>query len=88
MHLPRLHSLNLDLEHRKPLSLHAVSFGNTAYSASLRKMVAIAEDVARAAPRDPMAPLVPCGYTDAMDTVSCMRGFLRFGGLYLFIIVY
>lgn len=56
---------------RKPLSLHAVSFGSVTSSGSLRRMVTIADQVAQAAPRDPMAPLIPCSYTDAIDTV-CM----------------
>lgn len=32
-------------------------------------MVTVAEQIAANAPRDPLAPLVPCGYTDVLDTV-------------------
>ncbi|KAG8993099.1 hypothetical protein FRB94_011065 [Tulasnella sp. JGI-2019a] len=40
-------------------------------------MVTIAEQVALNAPnRDPLAPLVPCSYTDAMDTIRLAETFL------------
>ncbi|KAG8900599.1 hypothetical protein FRB99_005954 [Tulasnella sp. 403] len=59
----------------KPLSFHSVAFGTTA--SSLRRMVTLAEQVAQAAPRDPLSPLVPCGYTDAMDTIRLAETFLQ-----------
>ncbi|KAG8984733.1 hypothetical protein FRB93_006355 [Tulasnella sp. JGI-2019a] len=63
---------------QKPLSLHAVSFGSPSSSSSLRRMVTIAEQVSQNAPnRDPLAPLVPCGYTDALDTVRLAETFLN-----------
>ncbi|KIO19086.1 hypothetical protein M407DRAFT_83261 [Tulasnella calospora MUT 4182] len=61
----------------KPLSFHSVSFGNTASSASLRRMVTIAEQVAASAPPNPLNPLVPCGYTDVMDTIRLAETFLN-----------
>lgn len=33
-------------------------------------MVTLAERVAANAPRDPLTPRVPCGYTDAIDTAG------------------
>ncbi|KAG8900672.1 hypothetical protein FRB99_005823 [Tulasnella sp. 403] len=59
----------------KPLSLHSVAFGTD--SASLRRMVSLADQVAQAAPRDPLSPLVPCDYTDAMDTIRLAETFLQ-----------
>ncbi|KIO19087.1 hypothetical protein M407DRAFT_31265 [Tulasnella calospora MUT 4182] len=38
-------------------------------------MVTIAEKVAQGAPRDPLAPVVPCGYTDTMDTIRLAETF-------------
>ncbi|KAG8918942.1 hypothetical protein FRC02_002026 [Tulasnella sp. 418] len=62
----------------KALSFHAVSFGELVWSQSLRRMVEIAEEVAKTAPKDPLAPyLVPCGYTDAMDTIKLAETFLN-----------
>ncbi|KAG8903436.1 hypothetical protein FRB99_003285 [Tulasnella sp. 403] len=59
----------------KPLSFHSVAFGTN--SASLRRMVSLAEQVAQAAPRNPLSPLVPCGYTDVMDTIRLAETFLQ-----------
>ncbi|KAG8930698.1 hypothetical protein FRC01_002392 [Tulasnella sp. 417] len=61
----------------KPLSFHSVSFGTAARSASLRRMVTIAEQVAANAPPNPLNPLVPCGYTDVMDTIRLAETFLN-----------
>ncbi|KAG8979788.1 hypothetical protein FRB93_009789, partial [Tulasnella sp. JGI-2019a] len=53
------------------------SFGPASSSSSLRRMVMIAEQVAQnASNRDPLAPLVPCSYTDAMDTIRLAETFL------------
>ncbi|KAG8901724.1 hypothetical protein FRC00_005051 [Tulasnella sp. 408] len=41
------------------------------------RMVTVAEQVATNAPRDPLTPLVPCGYTDAMDTIRLAETFLN-----------
>ncbi|TDL23180.1 hypothetical protein BD410DRAFT_721351 [Rickenella mellea] len=63
----------------KPLSFHAVSFGQNRLSASLRRMAEIAEEVASAAPRDPLIPaaaLVGSQYTEALDTVNLANTFL------------
>ncbi|KAG8855500.1 hypothetical protein FRB96_007004 [Tulasnella sp. 330] len=62
---------------QKALSLHAVSFGSASSSNSLRRMVAVAEQVAQAAPRDPLSPLIPCSYTDAIDTIRLAETFLH-----------
>ncbi|KAG9001922.1 hypothetical protein FRB90_011463 [Tulasnella sp. 427] len=61
----------------KPLSFHAVSFGQESSSASLRRMVTVAERVVQDAPRDPLAPLVPCSYSDAMDTIRLAETFIN-----------
>jgi hypothetical protein len=57
---------------RRPLSLHAVSFGQDSTSSSLRRMAQIASDVQNSAPQDPLLPAtanVPSSYTEALDTV-------------------
>ncbi|KAG8921722.1 hypothetical protein FRC02_012397, partial [Tulasnella sp. 418] len=62
----------------KPLSFHAVSFGDNRWSQSLRRMVTIADQVSKNAPKDPLAPQpVPCGYTDAMDSIKLAETFLN-----------
>jgi hypothetical protein len=61
---------------RRPLSFHAVSFGQEATSSSLRRMAQIALEVQNTAPHDPLLPAtanVPSSYTEALDTVS-LRG--------------
>ena len=57
---------------RRPLSLHAVSFGHEAASTSLRRMAQIALEVQNNAPQDPLLPVgasIPSSYTEALDTV-------------------
>jgi hypothetical protein len=57
---------------RRPLSFHAVSFGQDATSSSLRRMAQIALDVQNNAPQDPLLPAaanIPSSYTEALDTV-------------------
>jgi hypothetical protein len=59
--------------YRKPLSFHAVSFGQDSQSSYLRRMVQIALDIQTKAPRDPLAPAastVLSSYSQALDTVS------------------
>ena len=61
---------------RRPLSFHAVSFGQDAASSSLRRMAQIALDVQNNAPQDPLLPAtahVPSSYTEALDTVRGKR---------------
>ena len=61
---------------RRPLSFHAVSFGHDAASSSLRRMAQIALDVQNNAPQDPLLPAtahVPSSYTEALDTVRGNR---------------
>ena len=53
--------------HRRPLSLHTVSFGP--HNEVLRRMAQIANEVESRAPQDPMHPLVPSQYAEAIDTV-------------------
>lgn len=57
---------------RKPLSLHAVSFGQDSQSTYLRRMAHIALDAQNSAPPDPLAPAtatVLSSYSQALDTV-------------------
>ena len=61
---------------RRPLSFHAVSFGQDATSSSLRRMAQIASEVQNNAPHDPLLPPaanVPSSYTEALDTVSWLK---------------
>lgn len=63
----------------RPLSFHAVSFGQDAASSSLRRMAQIALDVQNNAPHDPLLPAtahVPSSYTEALDTVRLAETFL------------
>jgi hypothetical protein len=65
--------LNTDKLSRKPLSFHAVSFGQDNTSSSLRRMAQIAQEVQNNAPRDPLAlaaATVSSSYAEALDTVS------------------
>lgn len=62
-----------DANNRRPLSLHAVSFGQDASSASLRRMAQIALEVQNNAPHDPLLPAVanvPSSFNEALDTVG------------------
>ncbi|KAG8901723.1 hypothetical protein FRC00_005050 [Tulasnella sp. 408] len=68
---------NQAVSHGKPVSFHAVSFGQDSSSTSLRRMVTVAERVAQDAPRDPLAPVVPCSYSDAMDTIRLAETFIN-----------
>jgi len=61
-----------DVNNRRPLSFHAVSFGQDVASASLRRMAQIALGEQQNAPRDPLLPAnanIPSSYTEALDTV-------------------
>jgi len=63
----------------RPLSFHAVSFGQDASSSSLRRMSEIALEVQNNAPHDPLLPAaanVPSSYTEALDTVRLAETFL------------
>ncbi|KAF8491331.1 hypothetical protein F5888DRAFT_1736394, partial [Russula emetica] len=63
----------------RPLSFHAVSFGQMLLRPSLRRMVHIASDVQNNAPQDPLLPAtayVPSSYTEALDTVRLAETFL------------
>ncbi|KAG8924164.1 hypothetical protein FRC02_010616 [Tulasnella sp. 418] len=39
-------------------------------------MVTVSEQVAKNAPRAPLTQTVPCGYTDAIDTITLAETFL------------
>ncbi|KAL6309202.1 hypothetical protein BKA93DRAFT_724346 [Sparassis latifolia] len=64
----------------KPLSFHAVSFGQDSQSSYLRRMAQIARDAQNTAPRDPLqAPAgatVLSSYSQALDTVRLAETFL------------
>ena len=65
---------------RRPLSLHAVSFGHDAASSSLRRMAQIALEVQNNAPQDPLLPMtasIVSSYTEALDTVRGQSLFSR-----------
>jgi Mg-chelatase subunit ChlD len=56
----------------KPLSFHAISFGQESESVHLRRMVQIALDIQNDAPQDPLAPVAATllsSYSQALDTV-------------------
>ncbi|KAH8977863.1 hypothetical protein EDB86DRAFT_2816692 [Lactarius hatsudake] len=61
-----------------PLSFHAVSFGNDVYSAMLRRMVKIAQEVEKSAPRNSLTNSIPSSYTEALDTVRLTETFQGF----------
>ncbi|KAG9024254.1 hypothetical protein FRB95_011742 [Tulasnella sp. JGI-2019a] len=69
---------NLDANRkRKPLSFHAVSFGTEGQSVFLRRMVAIADQVAQGTMGHTQASLVRSEYTDAIDTIHLAETFLN-----------
>jgi hypothetical protein len=72
------------MNYRRPLSLHAVSFGHDAASSSLRRMAQIALEVQNNAPQDPLLPVavsIPSSYTEALDTVRVKCLFFHLRGL-------
>ena len=61
-----------DTNARRPLSFHAVLFGEESSSSSLRRMAEIALEVQNDGTNDPRRPTganVPSAYTEALDTV-------------------
>ena len=52
-----------------PLSFHSVAFGPS--SQRLRRMTQISTDVQNSVRPDPMNPIVPSSYSEAIDSVSC-----------------
>lgn len=70
---PCLPVISNSMNARRPLSFHAVSFGQDTASSSLRRMADIALDVQQNnEPQDPLLPAttsVPSSYTEALDTV-------------------
>jgi hypothetical protein len=66
-----------DANARRPLSFHAVSFGEESSSSSLRRMAQIALEVQNDGANNPLhhsGANVPSSYTEALDTVSCPKG--------------
>jgi len=58
---------------RKPLSFHAVSFGEDAAEATLRRMAYLALNLQNNPPNDTSRPVqetVPSSFATALDTVS------------------
>jgi hypothetical protein len=55
---------------RMPLSFHAVSFGNDSYTGKLRRMVQIAQEVEKGAPRNSLTNSIPSSFTEALDSVN------------------
>ncbi|KAI9452888.1 hypothetical protein BJY52DRAFT_1124024 [Lactarius psammicola] len=71
------------IQHRKPLSFHAVSFGEEWDSTifdSTRRMQQLALEIQNEAPHDPLFPAaarIPSSFTTALDTVRLAETFLR-----------
>jgi hypothetical protein len=64
----------------RPLSFHAVSFGQDSTSPSLRKMAQIALEAQYTASHDPLLPAeakIPSSYTEALDTVRLAEPVLQ-----------
>ena len=69
-----------NVDSRRPLSFHAVSFGQNVTSSSLRRMAHIASDVQNNARQDPLLlanACVPSSYTEALDTVKRILSILQ-----------
>ncbi|KAI0292593.1 hypothetical protein B0F90DRAFT_1645427, partial [Multifurca ochricompacta] len=65
----------------KPLSFHAVLFGEEAYSSTLRRMARIAQKVQESVPQNPFLPAsanLLSSYTTALDTVQLAVTFQDF----------
>jgi len=63
----------------RPLSFHAVSFGDESSASSLKRMAQIALEVQNDGANDPLLPAganVPSSYTEALDTVRLAETFL------------
>nr|GAT56845.1 predicted protein [Mycena chlorophos] len=63
----------------KPLSFHAILFGNAHYSESLQRMAQVALEVQNSAPRDPLVPAavtIASSYSTAIDTIRLAETFL------------
>ena len=72
-------ALTDDSNARRPLSFHAVSFGDESSASSLKRMAQIALKVQNDGAKDPLLPAganVPSSYTEALDTVSWPKMFL------------
>ena len=66
-------SVSLIFRFSKPLSFHAVSFGNVNYSYTLERMAQLALEIQSSAPQDPLLPaesIISSSFTTALDTVS------------------
>ncbi|KAL4249106.1 hypothetical protein ABKN59_005757 [Abortiporus biennis] len=58
----------------RALSFHSVSFGPS--NQVLRSMATTATNIEQGAPNDPMHPIVPSSYTEALDTIRLAETFL------------
>jgi len=58
----------------KPLSFHTVAFGPS--NTTLKRMADIALEVQQGVAPDPMNPIVPSSYTEAIDTIRLAETFL------------
>lgn len=68
-------SVSLIFRFRKPLSFHAVSFGNVNYAYTLERMAQIALVIQNNASQDPLPraeSIIPSSFTTALDTVSTL----------------
>jgi len=66
------------VRHGMPLSFHSVSFGQAFNSYLLRRMVDIAQEVEKSAPRNSLTNNIPSSYTEALDTVRLTETFQGF----------
>ena len=74
----RLRYENVDTPTRKPLSFHAVSFGQDASNSSLRRMAQLALEIQNHAPNDPLLPTaanIPSSFNTALNTASARAYF-------------
>ncbi|KAI0253465.1 hypothetical protein BJV78DRAFT_1153081 [Lactifluus subvellereus] len=67
------------IQHGKPLSFHAVSFGEDDSAATLRRMAELALEAQNEAPHDPLLPTaanIPSSFATALDSVRLTETFL------------
>ncbi|KAI0280128.1 hypothetical protein BGY98DRAFT_965777 [Russula aff. rugulosa BPL654] len=64
------------VRHGKPLSFHAVSFGQECSNHALRQMAEVALNIQNDAFRRPKLPTLPSSFTTALDTVRLAEAFL------------
>jgi len=62
---------------RKPLSFHAVSFGQECSNYTLRQMAELALEIQNDALPGRMPPTLPSSFTTALDTVSILIPYIE-----------